>query len=119
MLTDPQSITINAIARSLPRTGTGDNSGTFKQDSGASALAVSHTYGKRTRDVVRFTDTKTTTDPLVTGSSFIASMGITITIDSPPVGYTVAEKKQVVDGVLAWLTASTGAKITQILGGES
>jgi hypothetical protein len=35
------------------------------------------------------------------------------------VGYTIVELKQIVDGFLAMLTASSGAKITQLLGGEN
>ncbi len=122
MFTDPQTVTINAIARTLPRTGMNDNTGNFRESlptSGASILSVSHTFGKRNRDVLRFTDTKTTADPLLTGSSFVASLGVNLTIDAPPTGYTVAEKKLVVDGILAWLTASSGANITRLLNGES
>jgi hypothetical protein len=36
------------------------------------------------------------------------------------VGYlTVAQQKQLVDGFIAFLSASSGAAITQLLGGES
>jgi hypothetical protein len=42
-----------------------------------------------------------------------------LVIDHPPVGFTNAELKQYVDGYLAYLTASSGAAITKLLGGES
>jgi hypothetical protein len=45
-------------------------------------------------------------------------MSAYLVIDVPPVGYTVAEAQAVVDGFLAYLTASSGAKVTQLLGGE-
>jgi hypothetical protein len=31
----------------------------------------------------------------------------------------VAEQKQIVDGLTAYLTASSGARVTQLLGGEN
>jgi hypothetical protein len=34
-------------------------------------------------------------------------------------GYTVAEAKYIVDALTLWATASTGAKVTQLLGGEN
>lgn len=46
-------------------------------------------------------------------------MGVTITVDVPVTGYTIVEQKQVVDGLIAYLSASSGAKITQLLGGEN
>jgi hypothetical protein len=46
-------------------------------------------------------------------------MSAYLVIDVPLVGYTIAEQKQVVDGLTAYCTASTGARITQLLGGEN
>jgi len=42
-----------------------------------------------------------------------------VVADVPPVGYSVAEQKQVIDGFIAQLNASSGALITKFLGGES
>ena len=46
-------------------------------------------------------------------------MSVSLTVDAPLTGYTVAEVKQIVDGLTAYLTASSGAKVTQLLGGEA
>lgn len=119
MFTDPQEVTVSAVARSLPRTSTGDNSGAFKQSTGATGLAISHQYGKRSRHTVSLTDTKTTADPLVSGSSFYASMTVRLIVDMPTVGYTVAEAKAIVDGLTKFLTDGAGAAATKIIGGES
>jgi hypothetical protein len=37
----------------------------------------------------------------------------------PVVGFTITEQKQIIDALTAWLTASTGANVTKLLGGES
>lgn len=119
MLTDPQSITINAIANSLPRTAAGVNSGVFTKEDGNTKLSVSHTYGKRTRRMVRVDVSKIAADPLISAQNIKYSMGTYLVVDVPVTGYTVAEAKQVIDGFIAYLSASSGAVITKILGGES
>jgi len=46
-------------------------------------------------------------------------MSAYLVVDVPVTGYTVAEAKQIVDGLTAYLTASSRAKVTQLLGGEN
>jgi hypothetical protein len=46
-------------------------------------------------------------------------MSAYLVVDVPKVGYTVAEAKQIVDGLVAYLTISTGANVTKLLGGEN
>jgi hypothetical protein len=46
-------------------------------------------------------------------------MSAYVVIDVPTTGYTIAEQKQIVDALTAYLTASSGAKVTQLLGGEN
>lgn len=116
---DPQSITVNAVAQSMPRTGSGINSGTFTQDDGTNALFINHQYGKRTRRAMKFTDSKIAANPFDTTRNEQVSMSVTLVVDVPPQGYTITEAKYVVDGLIAYLTAGSGAKVTQLLGGES
>jgi hypothetical protein len=116
---DPQSVTINAVAQTLPRISSGVNSGTFQKDDASVKLSVSHSYGTRVRRTIRLDHSKTAADPLVSGSNQIYSMSCYIVVDVPKSGYTVAEQKQIVDGLTAYLTASSGARVTQLLGGEN
>jgi hypothetical protein len=69
--------------------------------------------------MIRLDDSKIATDPLMVGQSIPVSMSSYLVVDVPTVGYSVAEQKQVVDGLVAYLTASTGARVTQLLGGEN
>lgn len=116
---DPQSVTINAVAISLPRVSSGDNSGGFQSNDGNTLLAVSHQYGRRIRRSVKLTSSKIAADPLISAQNIKYSMSAYLVVDTPITGYTVAEAKQVVDALVAYLSASTGAKITQLLGGEN
>lgn len=118
-LADPQSITINTITTSMPRTSSGVNSGGFTSNDGTLRFSVSHTYGKRTRRAVRLDHKKIAPDPFIAGQSAEVSTSVTLVLDSPTTGYTVTELKQVIDGFIAKLSASSGALITQIEGGES
>jgi hypothetical protein len=119
MLADPQSVTINAVANSLPAVGRGVNSSTYQKDDGLVSLAISHTYAKRTRRTVRLNHSKIAADPLVSSQNIKYSMSAYLVIDTPITGYTVAEAKYIVDALTAYLTASSGAKVTSVLGGES
>lgn len=116
---DPQSVTINAVANSLPRISSGVNQGAFSKDDGSVKLSVAHTYAKRTRRTIRLDHSKISSDPLNTAQNQRYSMSAYLVVDVPTTGYTLAEQKQIVDGLVAYLTASTGARVTQLLGGEN
>lgn len=116
---DPQSVTIGGVAVSLPRTASGSNSGGFTSADNQTALTVSSSFGKRTRRIVRLSQSKISADPLIANSNVKTSMSTYLVVDTPVNGYTVAEAKAVVDALVAYLTASTGARVTQLLGGEN
>jgi len=116
---DPQSVTINAVAQTLPRVSSGTSSGIFQKDDGNVKLTVSHASGKRNRRTIRLDHRKVAADPLVGSVNINYSMSAYLVVDAPLLGYTVAEAKQIVDALTAYLTASSGSKVTQLLGGES
>lgn len=116
---DPQTVTINAVAQTLPRVSSDHNAGSFSKDDGLVKLTVSHQYGKRTRRLVRLDHAKIAADPLLAGVNARFNMSVSLVIDTPTVGYTVAEAKQIGDALTAYLTASSGARLTQLLGGEN
>lgn len=115
---DPQSLTIAGTATSLPRVGSALNAGTFQSNDGNVRLAVSSSYGKRVRRTIRVQHRKVAADPL-TAQNVNYEMTCYLVTDAPLVGYTVAQQKDIVDALVAYLSASTGAKVTQLLGGEN
>jgi len=46
-------------------------------------------------------------------------MSTYLVVDVPDTGFTIAEQKQIVDALTAYLTATSGARTTQLLGGEN
>lgn len=116
---DPQSVTINAVAQSLARVSSERYKGVFQKDDGLVALTVSHQLGSRTRHQLRLDHAKIAANPFDSSLNARYSMSAYLVVDVPLVGYTIAEQKQVVDGLTAYCTASSGAKITQLLGNEN
>jgi len=117
--TDPQSITIAGVAVSLPRTSSAPNASVYTSNDNLISESVQTSYGKRTRHSMRFGHSKIAGDPLITTVNQKYSMSATLIVDVPVAGYTVAQQKEVVDAVVAYLAASSGAIVTKFLGGES
>jgi len=82
-------------------------------------MRVSHQYGRRTRRLIRLDSTKLVADPYQTGVNIQASMSVQLIVDVPKVGFTTTEQKALVDAFTAYLSASSGSKVTQLLGGEN
>jgi hypothetical protein len=114
-----QSVTIAGSAVALPRVSSEKNSGTFKSNDGLVTETVSHTYGRRNRRMFRLDHSKVAPDPLISSTNIVHSMGVYLVVDTPLTGYTVAQQKEVIDGLIAQLNASSGALITKFLGGEN
>lgn len=116
---DPQSVTISGVAISLPRTSSEKEGGTFTASDGNTEFTVSHRNGKRKQHRIRLTSTKIAADPLQASTNVISSMSASLLVDVPLAGFNITEAKAVVDALVAYLAASTGARVTQLLGGEN
>jgi hypothetical protein len=118
---DPQTVTVNAVAQTLARVAQNGSAGSFLSNDGNFRLDISHQYTKanRVRSSVKFSTRKIAADPLISAQNIQFSESITVVVDRPATGYTVAQTKLDVDGFLTWLTASSGAKMTQLLGTEN
>lgn len=115
---DPQTVTINAVANTLPRTAF-EPAGVFTKDDGNVKLTIQSSSSKsRTRRNLRLDYRKIAADPLISAQNIQYSMAAYLVVDVPVTGFTVAEQKQIVDALTAYLTASSGARVTQLLGGE-
>lgn len=118
MFTEPQSVTIDAVPISMPRTSSADNSGKFMASDRAHKLEVNHQYGRRERHQIRLTKDSLVANPLISGQNVNQSMSVYVVIDVP-IGYDTAAAKKVVDGFVSYLAATSGAAVTKLLGGES
>jgi hypothetical protein len=69
--------------------------------------------------MLRLDHSKIAADPLMASTNVRLTGSVWLATDFPQTGYTVAEAKQIVDALTAYLTASSGARATQLLGGEN
>lgn len=118
-LSDPQSVTIDGVAISLPRTSAQANASQYTSADTLTSLVVSSAYAKRTRRTIRLNSSKTAADPFTSGLNLAYSMSAYLVVDHPIFGYTIAEEADVVDGLVAYLAASSGAVVLKLLGGEN
>jgi len=116
---DPQSVTVVGGAVSLPRISSGENKGTFQSADGLTRLSVSHAYGSRIRRTARLDLSKIAADPFEATVNNKYSMSTYIVVDIPTVGYTTADIVTNAAGLLTYLTATTNARLTQLMGGEN
>jgi hypothetical protein len=118
MFSDPQSVTVSGSAKTLNRLNSTPNGSEFSTADRAYKASITHTYGRRHRHTLRLQSDTLVANPLVSGQNINQSMSVYLTVDVPP-GYDTATAKAVVDGLIANLSASTGANITKLVGGES
>ncbi len=119
-LSDPQSVTLATVATSLPRVSTGEFKSIYQKDDGLVKLSISHAPSrKETRRVIRLDTTDVAADPLMAGVNREVPFAAYLVIVSPNVGLSLATQKDKVSGLLTACTASSGALLTKVLGGES
>lgn len=118
MFSDPQSVTISGSAKSLPRTSSTENGAKFATSDRTHRMSVAHNYGRRQRHTIRLEVDSITANPLVAGQNVVNSMSTYLVVDLP-VGYDTTTAKAVIDGFLASLSATSGANVTKLIGGES
>lgn len=114
---DPQTLTLNAVAQTLPRVSSSGASSTYSKDDGTVRMVVSHSLGKRNRRLLRVEHSKISAD-VFTAAQTRFNANVYVVVDAPVSGYTNAEIKQIVDALTAYLTASSGANVSKLLGGE-
>jgi hypothetical protein len=117
MFTEPISITVNAVAQSMPRTSNVGTKSTYEKSDGLFNLTIEHTTTKanRRRSVARFEQRAIVPDPLTAVNDW-ENMAISVVIDRPIVGFTAAQQDQLLTGFRAWLATATSDKL---YGGES
>lgn len=118
MFSDPQSVTVSGVAKTLNRTSTTEGGAKYATADRSYQMSIAHVYGRRHRHTLRLQVDTLVASPLVAGQNVTQSMSAYLTVDVPP-GYDTATAKAVLDGLLANLTASTGANLTKLVGGES
>jgi len=111
-LADPQTITINSVAKTLNRVKTEGMKSTYKTDDENYEFVVSHqeTAQGRTRRMVRLNSRVIAADPLSAVNEY-KSLGVYLVIDEPEYGFVDADIDYVCAGLQAWLTQANRLKV--------
>lgn len=117
MFSEPQTITVATVAKSLQRIAMGNRDGSFESTVDGIKMRVLHVIGKRTRRTVRIDFTKTAADPLLDGVSRQYSHSVQLVIDQPPVGFSAVELQNNLKALTDW--ASVSANAVKFVNGES
>lgn len=116
---DPETITVNSVPQVLARGGyPSGRSVEYLQDDGTGKLFISHEQKKRDRTLVRYSEMKLAADPYIPAQNQQVFMSVSLVIDRPLLGFTLAEATDHCSGFLTWLTASSNAKLLKALGHE-
>lgn len=115
MLADPQSVTINGVATSLPRTSAGPTQNVYTSADGNTTMTTrQNATSQRFRREVRLSQRKVAPDPI---SAVNREIGVSVylVIDEPKAGFTDAEIGYLIDALKSWATSTNYNKV---LGGE-
>lgn len=113
---DPQSITVNAVAQSLPRVSAGPLSSEYQKDDLSFRLRISRNVAKRRRYMMRVDMRKIAPDPLASANNLEYQGAAYLVIDVPLIGYTNAEARDAALGLTGW---ATSANLLKVLGNEN
>lgn len=115
-LSDPQSVTYNGAAVSLPRTGISLDAGTFTDVTGNYRLDISHRRGKRNSYLVKLTKAAIVSDPLVPAVNVPVEHSAHIVMSFPRQGVTATDVLYAAKALVGWCT---DANLTAVIGGQS
>lgn len=119
MFTDPQSVTVNSVANSIPRVAVGNRTATYTNGDNSITLTISHLESSkgRVRRMVRLDFAKTAPDPFISNQSRKVSMSTYAVIDEPvDEAFSNTEVLNNVKALTGWMT---DANVTKVINGES
>lgn len=113
---DPQSITVNGVAKSMDRTKSEGYRSEYSKDDETFKMVISHQESKnRTRRMVRVDQRVVAADPLTSVNEY-KTLGVYLVIDEPEFGFADAEIDYVVQALKTWLST---ANVLKVCGSQS
>lgn len=117
---DPQKIKVRGSEEdTLPRVDVGQFSSEYLSSDNLVALKLSTANGRRKRHVARVDLSKIIASVLNPAQNEEASASAYLVIDRPNSGFTNAELKVLVEGLVSFLSATSYSATTKLLGSES
>lgn len=111
MFTDPQTVTINAVAKVMPRISLDGTSASYQTSDMLFKFKISHVRSKqRVRSMVRLDQLAIVPDPLTAVNDY-ETLSFYVVIDRPEVGFTPTQIDQLITGFKTWLDSTAVGKL--------
>jgi hypothetical protein len=112
MFSDPQSVTVNSVAQSMPRVENDGTKSIYKKNDETYTLTISHNKaGKdRIRSMVRIDQRAIVPDPLTSVNDY-ETLTFYIVVDRPQVGFSSTDVNNLVSGLKTWLDSTAVGKL--------
>jgi len=118
MLTDPQTITIDGTAISMPLVSSQGTTSLYRSADGLHRLKVSYTESKNnTRYLLRYEEDAVAADPISSLNQKVTA-AVYLVIDQPTFGIDDARLVKVITGMKTWLNTGSGLLVERVLGNE-
>lgn len=116
MFADPQSVTVNSVAQSMPKVSSEGLKTSYSKSDGTYKLTISHTPTKdRVRSMARIDQRAIVADPLTAVNDY-ETLSFYVVIDRPIYGFTMTQVEQLIAGFKTWLDNTA---IDKLYGQES
>jgi predicted Zn-dependent peptidase len=111
LFTDPQTVTVNAVAKVMARVLTEGKKAIYQLADQTYTFTISHLVSNsRVRSMVRIDQRAIVADPLTAVNDY-ETLSIYVVIDRPEVGFTATQVDQLTAGLKTWLDTTAGGKL--------
>lgn len=111
MFADPQVVTVNSVAQSMPRISTNGLKTTYQKNDMSYTLNISHTPAKdRVRSMARLDQRAVVPDPLTAVNDY-ETLSFYVVVDRPLAGFSSTQVDQLITGFKTWLDSTAIGKL--------
>jgi hypothetical protein len=111
MFSDPQTVTVNAVAQAMPRVETSGRKTIYQKSDQSFTLTLSHTPSRdRVRSMARVDQKAVVADPLTAVNDY-ETLSFYVVIDRPLAGFTSTQTEQLITGFKTWLDSTAIGKL--------
>jgi len=117
MFADPQSVTVNAVAQSMPCVSRERTQSIYQKADGSYTLTLTHQVSKaKERHIAKLDHRKLTTDPYTPANNVDVASKSYMVFDAPVTGFSDTELRNDALGLIGWLSSGN---IDKLLGLET
>lgn len=112
MFADPQVVTVNSVAQSMPRVESNGSKSVYRKADGTFSMILSHikSGANRIRSMARVDQRAIVSDPLTSTNDY-ETLSVYVVVDRPDYGFTQTQVDQLIAGLKTWLDTTASGKL--------